>query len=213
MRIRSMTLSGLLGTLFAGALQTVGVRGATEQPAYQIVDHVGAVEVRQYEGRIAAEVLVKGDEADARNDGFRKVAAYIFGDNVSRAEVAMTAPVVQKPASQAIAMTAPVTQKASADGWRIQFVMPAKYTMATLPKPKDGSVTLTPLPARRYAVIRFSGSRNPATMDRALATLKAGLAGSAWTAAGEPEDWFYDPPWTVPFLRRNEVALPVEAKG
>jgi hypothetical protein len=161
------------------------------------------------------------------------VAGYIFGDNTAKASVAMTAPVVQgreaAGGSQSIAMTAPVVQAragrseaiamtspvvqqpAGAESWSIQFIMPSKYTLATLPQPNDPRVRLVEIPARTFAVVRFSGLGREDAVARHEKALDAALAGSSWRAVGEPVTWYYDPPWTVPFLRRNEVARPVEA--
>jgi hypothetical protein len=194
------------------ALATVGAAAATEQPRYTVVDHVGAVEIRHYGPRIAAEVSVTGPEMQARNDGFRKVAAFIFGGNTTRTSVAMTAPVVQSGGarSQSIAMTAPVVQTPDGAGqWRIQFIMPAQYTLETLPRPNDPDVHIVVVPAQDYAVLRFTGWRDGPAVSRRTLELTGALAGGGWKVAGAPLAWFYDPPWTLPFLRRNEVAVPV----
>ena len=211
-----MSLGEILITLLAGIGQLVGIRAGTEQPPYEVVGRVGDAEIRRYAPQIAAEAVVEGPVETARNEGFRRVAGYIFGDNTAKASVAMTAPVVQgrEPSggSQSIAMTSPVVQQpAGAGSWSIQFIMPAKYTMATLPQPNDPRVRLVEIPARTFAVVRFSGLGRDDAVARHEKALDAALAGSSWRAVGEPVTWYYDPPWTVPFLRRNEVARPVEA--
>ena len=211
-----MSLGEILITLLAGVGQLVGIRAGTEQPPYEVVGRVGDAEIRRYAPQIAAEAVVEGPVETARNEGFRRVAGYIFGDNTAKASVAMTAPVVQgrEPSggSQSIAMTSPVVQQpAGAESWSIQFIMPSKYTMATLPQPNDPRVRLVEIPARTFAVVRFSGLGREDAVARHEKALDAALAGSSWRAVGEPVTWYYDPPWTVPFLRRNEVARPVEA--
>lgn len=228
-----MGLGEFLITLLAGVGQLVGIRAGTEQPPYEVVGRIGDAEIRRYAPQIAAEAVVEGPVETARNEGFRQVAGYIFGDNTAKASVAMTAPVVQgrEPSggSQSIAMTAPVVQAragrsesiamtspvvqqpAGAEFWSIQFIMPSKYTMATLPQPNDPRVRLVEIPARTFAVVRFSGLGREDAVARHEKALDAALAGSSWRAVGEPVTWYYDPPWTVPFLRRNEVARPVEA--
>ena len=228
-----MGLGEILITLLAGIGQLVGIRAGTEQPPYEVVGRVGDAEIRRYAPQIAAEAVVEGPVETARNEGFRQVAGYIFGDNTAKASVAMTAPVVQgrEPSggSQSIAMTAPVVQAragrsesiamtspvvqqpAGAESWSIQFIMPSKYTMATLPQPNDPRVRLVEIPARTFAVVRFSGLGREDAVARHEKALDAALAESSWRAVGEPVTWYYDPPWTVPFLRRNEVARPVEA--
>jgi hypothetical protein len=122
----------------------------------------------------------------------------------------MTAPVAQSRSSETIAMTAPVAQAAAAaDVWVVQFFMPAKYTLATLPRPNDPAVRLTALPPQDFAVLRFTGARDAKAIAARSKALKASLAVSGWRVSGQPTAWFYDPPWTLPFLRRNEVAAPV----
>ena len=207
-----MDIPHLIGAIGSAALQTVGVRTATEQPRYTVVDHIGSLEIRRYDPRIAAEAVVRGEERQALEEGFRLVAGYIFGDNAASASIAMTAPVAQTGAGQSIAMTAPVAQEPSKDGWRIQFFMPAAYTMATLPRPKDARVHLIELPAQTYAVIVFSGGWSAARVDGQRERLTSALRGTSYRIAGPTQAWFYDPPWTPPFLRRNEVAVLVEPR-
>ncbi|MGZ9034025.1 MAG: SOUL family heme-binding protein [Rhodospirillales bacterium] len=210
----------ILSGLLLAACSTFGIRSGTEQPAYAVVESLPArdgetVEVRRYGPRLAAEVTVRGDEEKARSAGFRTLAAYISGENEAGADIAMTAPVAQAPArtgkGEAIAMTAPVAQAPAGDGgWIIRFFMPAKYSRETLPRPVDPKIALAELPEESMAVVRFSGARDPAAVDAATRALQRGLDGSAWTPSGPPSAYFYDPPWTLPFLRRNEVAVPVE---
>ena len=207
-----MDAPNIIATLAAAVLQTFGMRSGTEQPRYPVVERVGAIEVRRYEGRIAAEALVAGDEAQARNEGFRLVAGYIFGGNASSTQIAMTAPVAQTAKGEQIAMTAPVAQQPSDGGWRVQFFMPAEYTLDSLPKPKDARVRLVQLPPQSYAVLAFSGSRAPGAVAAKQGLLASGLGASAWRASGAPQGWFYDPPWTLPFLRLNEVAVQVDRR-
>ncbi len=244
-----MGVGEFLITLLAGVGQLVGIRAGTEQPPYEVVGKVGEAEIRRYAPQIAAEALVEGPVETARNEGFRRVAGYIFGDNTAQASVAMTAPVVQgreagggsqsiamtapvvqaragksesiamtapvvqarSGQSQSIAMTSPVVQQpAGKETWSIQFIMPSKYTMETLPRPNDPRVRLVEIPARTFAVVRFSGLGRQEAVAKHEQALDAALAGSSWRASGEAVTWYYDPPWTLPFLRRNEVARPVE---
>jgi hypothetical protein len=146
----------------------------------------------------------------ARSAGFRRVAAYIFGANQTRASIAMTAPVAQDKASASIAMTAPVDQTRDASGkWRIRFFMPASYTEATLPVPTDPGVQIVTVPPQTIAVLRYAGVPSESAVQTAAARLLGALGGSGWHAIGAPMAWFYDPPWTLPPLRRNEAAVAV----
>lgn len=208
-------LIALATAVMLSACSTVGVRAGTEEPAFTEVGRVGAVEIRTYGERIAAETVVSGSSEAARNRGFQRLAGYIFGGNTDRSSIAMTAPVAQAESgrSRSIAMTAPVAQ-VPADGnrWTIQFFMPSEYTLATLPLPRDPSVVLTVVPAETYAVLRFSGLGSARTVAEKQAELQAALTGSPWASAGDPVVWFYDPPWTLPPLRRNEVAVRVSRR-
>jgi hypothetical protein len=188
-----------------------GIRSGTEEPKYQLLATVGPVQIRSYAPRIIASVTLPGDEMRARYDGFRRLARYIFGANTSNASIAMTAPVAQSP--EKIAMTAPVAQTQTATGWTISFTMPAKYTLATLPKPTDPGIAIHELPPETDGVYRFSGIPGTKPVENATAILLRQLANSPWTVTGPPVAWFYDPPWTLPWARRNEVAVPVAAKS
>ena len=196
------------------ACTVVGVRDGTEEPAYTVVGLVNGAEVRRYGPRLAAEVTVEGSEVAARNAGFRPLARYIFGANEGAAKVAMTVPVAQAPAGEGrgetIAMTAPVAQeRAAGGGWTIRFFMPAEYTLETLPKPKDPAVRIVTVPEETVAVRRFRGAPGPEEVAAQQARLLEALATGPWAPAGAPEAWFYDPPWTIPALRRNEVVVRV----
>ena len=202
-------VAALLSAVTLFACSAVGVR-ETEEPKYAVTAKLGAVEIRQYGSRIAAETAVEGDELDARSAGFRRIADYIFGANHGSTKIGMTAPVSQEDTGTKIAMTTPVAQQKDAVGrWRIRFFMPAGYTLSTLPQPNNSQVQLVQVPQETMAVLPFSGTPSPQAVAARTSELIAGLEGSAWRPAGAPVAWFYDPPWTLPPLRRNEVAIPV----
>lgn len=168
------------------------------------------MEIRRYEPRIAAQTTVDADEEEARQEGFRRLAGYIFGGNGGKQKVAMTAPVSQSSAgSQKIAMTAPVSSTPGSDGWVVRFFMPAEWTMDTLPTPDDDRVTLTEVPAETVAVLRFSGGRGRGDVEPQRAALTEALRAHGIEMLGEPMAWFYDPPWTLAPFRRNEVVVAV----
>jgi hypothetical protein len=205
----SMNPLQLLVLALESAVQTVGIRAGVEQPRYRTLLQDGPLEMREYTSRIVAETTVAGDAEAARNAGFRKVAAYIFGANGGNQEVAMTSPVVQG-GKQEIAMTAPVVQASRGESWTIQFVMPAKYSLESLPPPTDPDVKLRQEPAARYAVLRFTGSRSAPAVEARTKSLLQQAKARGWRTKAAPVAWFYDPPWTLPPLRRNEVAVQVE---
>jgi SOUL heme-binding protein len=198
--------------LVEGAGSVVGLRFGTEEPHYTSNRTAHGVEIRQYGERIAAETTVFADEETARNMGFRRLAGYIFGRNHDMAKIAMTAPVAQER-NQKIAMTAPVSRAPGPDGGSvIRFFMPSKWTMETLPEPDDDAVKLVTVPAETVAVLRFSGDRGKKAVASRTRELLDALQDTAFESDGAPVAWFYDPPWTLPFRRRNEIAVPVTSR-
>jgi len=187
----------------------VGIRNGTEEPSFEVQRRVGDVEIRRYGPRIAAETTIDADEEPARNEGFRRLARYIFGGNTAGTKIAMTAPVAQQQ-GQKIAMTAPVAaQRDSRGKWVIRFFMPSEHTMDSLPTPNDERVHLVTVPAETVAVLRFSGLANPAAVASRTGELLDALREADIATTGDPVTWFYDPPWTIPFRRRNEIAVTV----
>jgi hypothetical protein len=189
---------------------------ATEEPKYTVLEKSNAFELRSYVPRVVAETFVTGSLDEASSIGFRRIADYIFGNNTSRnganEKISMTAPVtmapkIEKAESQKISMTVPVTMQQITGQWRMYFVMPSQYTLSTLPKPNNAMVTLRELPQSRIAVIRFSGLAGEEKTAEKAAELLAWLKSKEITPIGEPELARYNPPWTLPFLRRNEVMV------
>jgi hypothetical protein len=196
-----------LGVMLAGC-SVVGIRSGTEEPKYAVVQTIGKVEIRRYDARVAIETSVSGSEFDARSEGFRRLADYIFGNNKTRSKIAMTAPVAQS--SEKIAMTAPVAVERDGTGsWIIRFYAPSSYTVETMPAPNNPRVTIVPVPPETVAVIRFSGFGFAGAVAEHQAELLKDLQKTDWRPERQPFTWFYDPPWTIPFLRRNEVGVAV----
>lgn len=193
-------LAAIVWSLFANNVET---------PDYEVVAKEGQIEIRQYDAMIVAEVDAEGEREEAIGSGFRVIADYIFGNNLASKNVAMTAPVTQRP-SQTIAMTAPVTQQTVGASWKVRFVMPSEYTMATLPQPVNPEVKLIEVPASRFAAIQFSGLGNQMALDRRTEQLRDYLKQEGLSYMGEPTYAFYNAPWTLPFMRRNEVLIAIE---
>ncbi|RAV10662.1 heme-binding protein [Mycolicibacterium sp. GF69] len=192
-------------------LSIVGIRVGTEEPHYLATKLTDRVEIRRYGPRVAAETTVSADEDRARNIGFRRLANYIFGGNHRDETIAMTAPVGQQ-SREKIAMTAPVVQAADGEHSTIRFYMPSKWTLDTLPAPDDEKVRLVTVPGETVAVLRFSGDRSPRAITDRTRELSETLRVNEVEVVGAPQSWFYDPPWTLPFRRRNEIAIPVRAE-
>ncbi len=192
---------------------------ATEEPEYTVTQQDKPFELRHYEPKIIAQVEVEGSMDKASNKGFRLLADYIFGNNTvvsgsnPKAEkISMTAPVTMASQTatanaEKIDMTAPVTVAQSDDTWRVNFVMPSKYTLETLPKPNNPAVTLHQQPGQQFAVIRFSGLTGAKKVDAKTNDLLAWMAEHNLTPTGEPQLARYNGPWTLPMLRRNEVMI------
>ena len=201
-------LCAAASVLWLGACSVVGVRSGTEEPAFESLGTEAGLEIRRYAARLAAETTVDAAEMAARSEGFSRLAGYIFGGNAGASRIAMTAPVAQ--AGTRIAMTAPVAQASGAESQSIRFFLPS--ALRDPPAPKDARVRIVEVPGETVAIYRFTGSIAPEAVAAARARLLATLPATRWVAAGEPVTWFYDPPWTIPPLRRNEIAIPVTPK-
>ncbi len=199
------SLAGVLFLVLAGAASRTA--SGVEEPKYRVALGEGDFEIREYVPVVVAETTVEGDWRAAGNAGFRRLADYIFGANDGGRKIAMTAPVSQGRGGQTIAMTAPVAQERRGESWVVAFTMPSEYTLDRLPVPDDPAVRLRPVGERRVAAIRFSGSWDESRFQAKAAELKEWLASKGERAIGEPVTARYNPPWTLWFLRRNEILL------
>ena len=200
-----------VGVLLAGASAAYAYyRVSVDQPDFTVLADEGAFQLREYGPLIVAEVTHTGERDRALSVGFRRLADYIFAKDRPGEDIAMTSPVMQDRGEK-IAMTAPVMQDGGdgAKGWRTRFVMPAQYTLDTLPTPQ-ADITLSEIPARKLAAIRFSGSGSTADLVQHEGELREWLESRGLTATGPVEYAFYDAPMVPPPLRRNEVLIPVE---
>jgi hypothetical protein len=182
---------------------------AAKEPPFTVEFAQGKFEVREYPALTVAEVAVTGERKEAASKGFRLLAGYIFGGNTRKQSIAMTAPVTQQATSEKIAMTAPVIQAGGDGNWVIRFVMPDGATLASLPQPNDPKVQLRTLAPERVAVLRFSGLAQEASVASNTAALQSFLTAHKLQAVGAPALAQYNPPWTLWFMRRNEVMIPV----
>ena len=209
--------------LLSGSLLTSGAAMATEEPNYTVLSQMDDFELRRYDKQLVAQTLVSGDQDSASREGFKVLADYIFGNNTAAtggsSKISMTAPVTMQPnnkksdgESQKIAMTAPVSMQQDDGKWRVQFTMPSKYTMQTLPKPNNPNITITEVPAQTYGVIKFSGLAGSKKLATKTEELQSWMQTQNLTITGEPELARYNPPWTLPFLRRNEVMIAYKSK-
>ena len=193
---------------------TFGINMSTEQQRYDVIEKLGKnIEIRQYQTRIVAETTVDtNNSTNPRGDAFRIVAAYIFGANKARQKIEMTAPVeIAKPSAK-IPMTAPVEINNANNAVVMRFFMPSNYSKNELPDPTDPRVRLVELEPMTAAVLAFSGSTGDKAVSIRTTELISEIQNTKWRVSGPPTAFFYNPPWTLPFLRRNEVAVPVLEK-
>ena len=183
---------------------------AIEKAKYTILENEKKFELRQYEPQIVAETYVEGSLEDAGSDGFRRLYAYISGDNKKKQSISMTAPVGQEAGSEKIAMTAPVSQQQRANRWRITFLMPSEYTLEMLPEPLDERVKLAEESGDLMAVVKYSGTWSEEGYEENKALLEEYIQKRGLTKKGAAVWARYDPPFMPWFLRRNEVLIPVE---
>ena len=183
---------------------------AIEEARYTVLEKGKDFELRHYEPYIVAETLVEGDFSEVGNEGFRRLFAYISGNNRNRQTISMTAPVSQVADSEKIAMTAPVNQQREDGKWLITFMMPSEYTLTTLPEPLDQRVVLRQVPGKLMAALKYSGTWSRSRYEEKKALLEKAIQEHDLTPLGEPVFARYNPPFMPWFLRRNEVLLPVE---
>ena len=199
---------------------------ATPEPSYTLLEQLDDFELRNYAPKIIAQTTVSGDYDAASRKGFKILANYIFGNNSvsskddakNSAKISMTAPVIMKPSNEIsddkandtsakISMTAPVSMQKNEGNWQVSFVMPDNYTMATIPKPNNSAITLIEIPEVRYAVIKFSGLAGEKKVAEKTSELQQWMLTKKLTPITTPELARYNPPWTLPFMRRNEVMI------
>ncbi len=185
----------LAGLGFSTVLVRSGFAGRYEEPAYTVCRKEADLEVRDYGPRLLAEVSLSGDRKTGASQGFRILAAYIFSKDT--------------PTGDPIGMTVPVGQVQEAGSWRMWFVLPSRYTRATLPAPRDPRIRIVEQPAERLAVLRRSGRMDTAVFTEEAAQLEAAVRASGLTPIGPATLAVYNGPLTPGLLRRNEVMVPV----
>lgn len=191
--------------LMSGVISTMAVQEAQ----FTVVERHGNLELRAYSPQLLVETVVNSSQEEAGNIAFGRLFRYISGENARRQSIAMTAPVGQQLSGEKIAMTAPVGQQPSGGGWAVSFMMPGGYTLETLPVPNDPSLRVREVPARRVAAIRYSGTWSEARYLTYKRKLEAWIRERGLTVTGDAIWARYNPPFTLWFLRRNEVLIPV----
>ncbi len=199
------------------------IMSQVNEPKHKVLSSDENIEIREYAPILVAQVSVTGERKNAISAGFRILADYIFGNNSAAngesRKISMTAPVTMQPEtkkgsgeSQKIAMTAPVSIQQTKDKWRVQFTMPSQYTLQTLPKPNNPNIEIVEVPAQTYGVIKFSGLAGTEKVAAKTKELQSWMQAQNLTITGKPELARYNPPWTLPFMRRNEIMIAYQPK-
>jgi hypothetical protein len=198
-------------SLVLGACSIVGFHDAYEQPRYTVVETVSDdVEIRRYAPRVAAETSVGSADADkGTREAFGLLFDYISGDNVPSLKIEMTSPVAVAEDDARIEVTQPVETRAPSGRMTMRFFLPSSLTEVTAPQPSDTRVRIVTLPEETVAALRYSGRRDGERAAEKMAALHDALATGEWRSAGEAVSYYYDPPWTLPWFRRNEAIVPV----
>jgi len=183
---------------------------AIEETKFKVIESEGRFELRQYSAHIVAETFVEGDFSKAGNEAFNRLAGYINGQNRRKQTIPMRAPVLQEADSVKIPMTAPVNQERAGEKWRFTFLMPAEHTLETLPEPLDSRVELKKVPEHLMAALKYSGSWSKSRYEEKKKQLMEWIEKKGLKQIGEPIFARYNSPFTLWFLRRNEVLIPVD---
>lgn len=209
--ILSLMLSGavtglsLLGAIVMAKAET---KQKYERPQYEVVTRLGKqIEIRHYGRRIVAQVEVASNDDKALNEGFHILAKYIFGENQSQLKIKMTAPVTAQPVK--LSMIPPVTALIADKATKVSFFMPSQYSMQDLPRARDERVEMIELPERQFAAIRFSGLSSASSFREHENKLIEVLKERDIKVTGTPFRAYYNPPFTPPFMRRNEVLVEI----
>lgn len=198
MRLISVFL--LLALIQGGGLM------AAERPSFIVERRLSDLEIRQYQAYVVAQTEVEGPMEAAGNEGFRRLAGYIFGGNGTGQKIAMTAPVAMAPLPEAARLIP------KGGGFVVQFMMPSDVTLGSLPQPKDSRVTFAAIPARRVAALAYRGNWSEARYQAHLDKLQTALAREGLKATGTPVWARYDPPFMPTFMQTNEILVEVQER-
>ena len=203
------TLLLLIASVFFLGCSVFGIR-TVEILDYQVLEKDGTFDIRQYEDYWVVRTEIDGEYRESTGEGFRLLFSYISGKNKQQEEIAMTGPVMQQEKGEKIAMTGPVIQQKKGKRWTMEFVLPAKYNKLQPPEPLDPEVSIVKVPGYRAAAISYSGNLREEKYNTKIRELLDIVGLKGLQTIGEPFSAGYDPPWTIPFLKRNEVLIIIE---
>ena len=191
------------------------VKSGVEIAPYRVIksNNHQKIDLRHYEKIVLVSVPMDGMDS-GRNSAFSKLFGYISGKNTASSKISMTAHVLlvnaDKNAGVEIPMTAPVFIEDASDQAKMSFVLPATYTLDSAPTPQDPDVKLDEITDYNVAAIIFSGLLSADNIAKQRTMLEAWIQGNGYKITGAYKAAGYDPPFTIPALRRNEVLIPVE---
>ena len=157
---------------------------------YTVIKKLENIEIRQYKNSIYASYIPKNEKE--RNNSFRKVAGFIFGDNTNNEKISMTSPVIIKIHND----------------YEMAFLMPEKYNIENLPKPVNKEINIYTEPGTLKACIRYSGYTNNSVEDKKIDELKKILSKYNYNHKNDFEVLVYNSPFD--FLnRKNEITVTI----
>ena len=186
---------------------------ATEEPEFKLISEEGEFQIREYDPKIIAQVEIEGDFDEASSRGFKLLADYIFGNNLLGGEskkISMTTPVEMSPMAENLLMTSSILDDQVNNKWSINFIMPQEFSLDTLPKPNNSQVNIIEVPKEKYAVIVFSGLIRESSYAEKVELLSNYLEENSFKQQGAIKIARYNPPWTIPFFRRNELMVRID---
>lgn len=202
------TIAERISNAFNLVVSAFGIR-TEKEPEYKLVLKDGLKSIRSYSGYVVVKTQQTGDMREKEKESFYKLFNYISGKNKAREKIPMTAPVLQAQGSQKIPMTAPVFQQAKDKGWEMAFILPKQYSLHNAPVPVDNSLTLDYVDPKLVGVIRYTGEISESRMKSLFAELKLWLEHEGYQAISDFRSARYDPPFTLPLLRRSEIHVDV----
>lgn len=186
-----------------------GIR-VEEEPSFKVLEEDEEVEVRDYEPTLVAKTIVSGSRAEAMDEGFNRLAAYIFGGNAKEEKLHMTNPVFEaKGLKNPLAVSQESYAGTTEQKWIVAFCIPKDKDLSDVPTPNDDRVLISQMPRRLMAVKRFSGTSSDSNLSEAEEELRQWIKASMFEVVSEPVFAQYDPPFAVPLLRRNEIQIEI----
>lgn len=196
--------------MLASAVHVFGIRTG-ESPKYNVIHADGELEIRRYSAHLRAKTLVAGPYVVSTGIGFDRLASFTSGLNSGSVRLYLPGSAAHaNMRGEHIAMTTPVLCAPAEGGWTIAFVLPRRYSFSTAPKPLDAEIELEQVPPQTMAVLRYSGHVDEDGIRRKFRELRGWVQSIGWRSISEPLAAQYDPPFTIPFLKRNEVLVRAE---